>query len=38
MGTFLLGANTPIHKEDGVTYLLYAVGGEAGVAIAQVDF
>jgi hypothetical protein len=27
-----------IHEEDGVTYLLYAVGGEAGIAIARVDF
>jgi hypothetical protein len=27
-----------IHQEDGVTYLLYAVGGEAGIAIARVDF
>jgi hypothetical protein len=27
-----------IHEEDGVTYLLYAVGGEAGIAIARVGF
>jgi hypothetical protein len=27
-----------IHEEDGVTYLLYAVGGEAGIAIVRVDF
>jgi len=27
-----------IHEEDGVTYLLYAVGVEAGIAIARVDF
>jgi hypothetical protein len=27
-----------IHEESGVTYLLYAVGGESGIAIARVDF
>ncbi|HXA24201.1 MAG TPA: hypothetical protein VNW90_18095 [Acetobacteraceae bacterium] len=27
-----------IYEESGVTYLLYAVGGESGIAIAQVDF
>lgn len=27
-----------IHEEDGVTYLLYAVGGESGIAIARVEF
>jgi hypothetical protein len=26
------------HEEDGVTYLLYDVGGEAWIAIARVDF
>lgn len=26
-----------IYEEDGVVYLLYAVGGEAGIAIARVD-
>jgi hypothetical protein len=27
-----------IHEEAGVTYLLYAVGGESGIAIARLDF
>jgi hypothetical protein len=27
-----------IYEEAGVTYLLYAVGGESGIAIARVDF
>lgn len=27
-----------IYEEDGVVYLLYAVGGEAGIALARVDF
>lgn len=27
-----------IHEESGVTYLLYAVAGERGIAIARVDF
>ncbi len=27
-----------IYEESGVTYLLYAVGGESGIAIARVDF
>lgn len=27
-----------IFEEDGVTYLLYAVGGEAGIAIARLTF
>jgi hypothetical protein len=27
-----------IHEESGVTYLLYAVGGESGIAIVRVDF
>ena len=27
-----------IHEESGVIYLLYAVGGESGIAIARVDF
>jgi hypothetical protein len=26
-----------IYEEEGVTYLLYAVGGESGIAIARVD-
>jgi len=26
-----------IYEESGVTYLLYAVGGESGIAVAQVD-
>ena len=27
-----------IHEEAGATYLLYAVGGESGIAIARMDF
>ena len=27
-----------IHEEAGMTWLLYAVGGEAGIAIARLDF
>ncbi len=27
-----------IYEEDGAVYLLYAVGGESGIAIARVDF
>ena len=27
-----------IYEEAGETYLLYAVGGESGIAIAKVDF
>jgi hypothetical protein len=27
-----------IYQEDGAVYLLYAVGGESGIAIARVDF
>ena len=27
-----------VYEEAGVTYLLYAVGGESGIAIARVDF
>lgn len=27
-----------IYTEDGVVYLLYAVGGEAGIALARVEF
>ena len=27
-----------IYEEEGVTYLLYAVGGESGIAIARADF
>jgi hypothetical protein len=26
------------YEESGVTFLLYAVGGESGIAIARVDF
>lgn len=27
-----------IYEEDGVVYLLYAIGGEAGIALARLDF
>lgn len=27
-----------VYEEDGATYLLYAVGGESGIGIAQVEF
>jgi hypothetical protein len=27
-----------VYEEAGVTYLLYAIGGESGIAIARVDF
>ncbi len=27
-----------VFEEEGVTYLLYAVGGESGIALARVDF
>jgi hypothetical protein len=27
-----------IHEEAGVTYLLYAVGGESGIAITRLEF
>jgi hypothetical protein len=27
-----------IYEESGVTYLLYAVGGESGIAVARLDF
>ncbi|GIT21421.1 MAG: hypothetical protein CM1200mP40_11030 [Gammaproteobacteria bacterium] len=27
-----------LHIEDGIVYLLYAVAGESGIALARVDF